>query len=295
MLKETPMTTRTILALSLFAALRLSTPAAEATVGTGPGFKGPLGLQLYSLRADFIRNVPTSLDKVRDFEFKYVELAGTYNLPAEKFRQMLDEKGLVPVSGHFPFERYRDDLEAVIKEAQALGLQYAGCAWIPHEGDFDEKECRGAAAVFNRAGEALSKKGIKFFYHIHGYEFHPHAGGTLFDLLIAETKPEWVAYEMDVFWAVHPGQDPVKLLQKHGKRWELMHVKDMKKGLATGVLTGKADVTNDVPIGTGQMNWAAILSEARKQGVKWYFIEDESPTVTEQIPLSLRYLEKLQW
>ena len=80
----------------------------------------------------------------------------------------------------------------------------------------------------------MAKHGIKFFYHTHGYEFLPHGDGTLFDLLMAETKPEYVRIEMDVFWIVHPGQDPVKFLEKYGKRIDLMHVKDMKRGTPRG-------------------------------------------------------------
>lgn len=262
--------------------------------GIGPSFKGPLGLQLYSLRGEFIRNVPVTLEKVKAFGFREVELASTYNLSPERFKQMLDANGLKAVGGHYPFERYRDDAEGIAREAKTLGLEYVGCAWIPHEAPFDEKECREAIAVFNRAGEALAKHGLKFFYHVHGYEFHPYGDGTLLDLMMKETKPEFVRWEMDVFWVVHPGHDPVKLLRKYGSRWELVHVKDMKKGVK-GDLSGKSDVTNDVAVGTGQMDWAAILKAAAEAGVKHYFIEDESPTVTEQIPQSLRYLEKLKW
>jgi len=79
---------------------------------------------------------------VRDLGFKYVELAGTYNLSPEKFKEALDANGLVAVAGHFPYERYRDDAEGVARDAKALGLQYAGCAWIPHQGDFDEKQAK---------------------------------------------------------------------------------------------------------------------------------------------------------
>ena len=122
-----------------------------------------------------------------------------------------------------------------------------------------------------------------------------HPPGPLFDLLLAETKPNFVRYEMDVFWIVHPGQDPVKLLRKYGKRFELMHVKDMKKGTPTGLLTGHSEVTNDVALGTGIMDWPAILRAAKKAGVKWYFIEDESPTSVEQIPRSLRFLEQVKF
>ena len=263
--------------------------------GTGPSFKGPIGLQLYSLRDQFAKDVPGTLDQVRAFGFEYVELAGTYNLAPEKFKELLDAKGLKAVSAHFPYEQFRDHVEDVARDAKTLGLEYVGCAWIPHDDPFDEKTCREAIAVFNRAGEALAKHGLKFFYHTHGYEFQPHGSGTLFDLLMAETKPEFVRYEMDVFWIVHPGQDPAKLLEKYGHRFELMHVKDMKKGTPTGLLTGHTDVTNDVAIGTGLMDWPAIFKAARKAGVKWYFIEDESPTVLEQIPQSLRYLEQVRF
>jgi sugar phosphate isomerase/epimerase len=259
------------------------------------GFKGPIGLQLYSLRADFAKDVPGTLQKVHSFGIKNVELAGTYNLAPDKFKELLAANKLKAVSGHFPYERYRDDLEGVARDAKALGLQYSGCAWIAHEGDFDEKECRDAIAVFNRAGKRLAQDGIKFFYHTHGYEFQPYGNGTLFDLLLAETDPKTVHYEMDVFWIVHPGQDPVKLLHKYSNRWALMHVKDMKRGTPTGLLTGHSDVKNDVALGTGTMDWPAILKAAAKVGIKYYFIEDESPTSAEQIPQSLRYLETVKW
>ncbi|MGH9833321.1 MAG: TIM barrel protein, partial [Blastocatellia bacterium] len=263
--------------------------------GTGLSFKGPIGLQLYSLREQFAKDVPATIDQTRSFGFEYVELAGTYNLPPEKLKEQLAAKGLKPISGHFPFEKFRDNVEAIAAEAKTLGLQYVGCAWIPHQEAFDEKAAREAIAVFNRAGEALAKHGLKFFYHTHGYEFQPHGEGTLFDLMMAETKPEFVRYQMDVFWIVHPGQDPVKLFEKYGSRFELMHVKDMKKGTQTGVLTGKSDVKNDVTLGTGMMDWPAILRAAQRAGVKWYFIEDESPTSAQQIPLSLRYLERVKF
>ena len=282
------------LLVSSLGLLVVTSDAAERTVGTGADFKGPVGLQLYSLRADFAKDVPGTLKKVREMGFKYVELAGTYNLSPDKFKEALDANGLVAVAGHFPYERLRDDVQGVIREAKALGLGYAGCAWIPHQGDFDEKQCREAIAVFNKAGEALAKENLKFFYHTHGYEFQPYAGGTLLDLMMSETKPNWVRYEMDIFWIVHPGQDPVALLKKYGKRFELMHVKDLKKGVK-GDLTGHTDVSNDVTLGTGQMDLPAILKAAKKAKIKWYFIEDESPSAPQQIPVSLKHLEELKF
>lgn len=261
----------------------------------GSGFEGPVGLQLYSLRNQFAKDVPGTLDVARGFGIEYVELAGTYNMPPAEFRSMLLAKGLKPISSLTGYERFRDDIDGVVREAKMLGVQYVGTAWIPHRGEFTEQDARGAIEVFNRAGRELSNNGLKFFYHTHGYEFYPHGDGTLFDLMMKETKPEYVRYEMDVFWIVHPGQDPVKLLEKYGSRFELMHVKDMRKGTPTGLLTGQSDVTNDVALGTGQMDWPAIMRAAKKAGIKWYFIEDESPTSVQQIPQSLRFLKELKF
>ncbi len=270
-----------------------SSPAAPA--GTGPSFKGPVGLQLYSLRDQFSKDVPGTLNEVKMLGIKYAELAGTYGLPPEKFTQELAARGVKPISAHFAYERYRDDAEGVVKEAKALGLEYAGCAWIPHTGDFDEKTCREAIAIFNKAGEAMAKQGLRFFYHVHGFEFQPYGQGTLLDLLFQETSPKFVNYEMDIFWIVFPGQDPVKLLEKYPSRWQLMHLKDMRKGTQTGALTGGTDVKNDAALGQGLMDLPAILRAAKKVGVKWYFIEDESPWSEKQIPESLRYLEKVKF
>ena len=254
-----------------------------------------MGLQLYSLRDQFKTNVAGTLDEVKSWGIKYVELAGTYGLPPEKFKTELDARGITPIGAHFDYKRYQDDPEGVAREAKALGLKYAGCAWIPHNGDFDEKTCREAIAVFNKAGEVMARHGLKFFYHVHGFEFQPYGQGTLLDLLFTETNPKFVNYEMDIFWIVFPGQDPVKLLEKYPHRWVLAHLKDMKKGTPTGALTGNTAVTNDAALGAGQMDLPAILRAAKKAGLKYYFIEDESPWSEKQVPQSLRYLEQVRF
>jgi len=272
----------------LFAALAsIALHAADAD-------KPAVGIQLYSLRSQAaLRGVPFILDQVKSFGITEVELAGTGNLTAEQFKAEVDKRGLKAISSHFPYQRYKNDLAGIVKDAKALGLKYAGCAWIDHKDAFDEAECRDAIATFNRAGEALAKEGITFFYHAHGYEFYPHEKGTLLDLLITETKPEWVSYQMDVLWIVFPGQDPVKLLEKYGDRWKLMHLKDLRKGVATGSLAGGTDLKNDVTLGTGQVDWPAVIAAAKKAGVKHYFIEDESPTVMAQVPASISYMKTL--
>lgn len=258
--------------------------------------KASIGLQLYSLRNQLATNVPGTLDEIKSWGITNVELAGTYNLNPEQFKAQLAARGFNAFSGHFPYDRLRDDPEGVARDAKILGLGYVGCAWIPHDDDkpFDEKTCREAITVFNRAGEALAKQGLKFFYHAHGYEFQPCQDGTLFDLLMTGTNPRFVSFQMDVFWIVHPGQDPVKLLEKYGRRWQLMHLKGMRDSTPTGLLTGHSAVTNDMAVGAGKIDYAPILRAAEKAGVKWYVIEDESPLSEQQIPQSIHYLETLK-
>jgi sugar phosphate isomerase/epimerase len=293
------MNSNLIRTISLATTLLVSIPCLHAAdkspVGTGSSFKGPLGLQLYSLRDQFKKDVPGTLKLVHDLGIHDVELAGTYGKSPEDFKALLAANHLNAVAGHFGYERFRDDPEGVAKEAKALGLEYAGTAWVPHQGQVTEEWTRETAKVFNRAGEILAKHGVKFFYHNHGYEFVPHGDGTLFDLLMKETKPEFVSFEMDVMWVVFPGQDPTKLMTKYGSRWALMHMKDLKKGVATGSLSGGTDTKNGVVVGTGQTDWPALLQAAKKAGVKYYFIEDEAPTVLEQIPQSLKYLESVKF
>ena len=278
--------------------LILSLLLASATAATlhAGDFQGTAGLQLYSLRDLFKTDVPGTLDKVKAFGVTEVETASLYGMPAEKLRELLTARGLKPVSGHFQYDPLTKDLDAVIRDAKALGLEYVACPWIPHdEAAFTEEVCRKAAADFNRIGEALAKAGLKFAYHPHGYEFAPFGDGTLFDLLVKETKPEFVNFEMDVFWVTHPGKNPAELLEKYPNRWVLMHLKDMRKGAKTGLFTGHAPLTDDVPLGTGMVDWPAVLKQAAQSGVKHYFIEDESPTVMDALPVTAKYLSGLKF
>lgn len=285
-----------IAALVVVALVAACGDASAADVGQGKSFKGPTGLQLYSLRNVFKeQGVEAALDIAKRWGFKYVEVAGTYDLSPTDFKAELDKRGLVAIGSHFPYDRFKNDIEGIIGEAKDLGLLYVGCAYIGHKKPFDEKQCRDAAAVFNAAGKALAEQGMKFYYHNHGYEFYPHEDGTLFDLFMSETDPRYVYMQMDVLWTVFPAQDPVKLLKKYPNRWLLFHLKDLKKGVPTGSLAGKTDLTNDVTLGTGQVKWPALLRTAQKLGVKYYFIEDESPTVLDQVPQSLQFLEQLEF
>src|SRR5208283_1458139 len=235
-----------------------------------------VGLQLYSLRNQFSKDVPGTLAKIQAWGITNVELAGTYGLTTEQIKAQLDAHGLKPISAHYGYDQFRTNLDWIINDAKTLGLKYVGCAWIPHGDQFDEKTCREAIQVFNHAGEVLAQHGLKFFSHTHGYEFAPYKDGTFFDLMMAETNPKFVCFEMDIFWVAHAGLNPTEVMKKYGSRWQLMHLKGMKEGTPTGFFTGHADVNNDVPLGQGQILFPPLFKAAAQAGVKWYFIEDES-------------------
>ena len=128
------------------AALATGCATGPAPVGTGPSFKGPVGLQLYSLRALFPRDVPGTVQKVAGYGIREVELAGTYNFKPEAFRDLLLKAGLDPVSQHVGFDRLEKEPAKVAAEAKLLGLRYTGCAAIPHKGAFDAPQASRAAA-----------------------------------------------------------------------------------------------------------------------------------------------------
>ena len=261
-------------------------------------FKGPLGVQLYSVRNAISADVPGTLARVRALGFREVELAGTYGLSAAQFRSELDRAGLRATSMHVGYERFRDSLPAVLDEARTLGVSYVGTAWIPHaDGPLTEEGAHRAAADFNAWGRAARERGLQFFYHVHGYEFQPGSSGTLpMDILMRETGDDAVKYEMDVFWISRPGADPVAWLRKYPTRWRLLHLKDMKKGTPTNVNTGSANPDEtEVPLGTGQIDYRGVLRTAREIGVEKYYVEDETAQPFATMPLTIRWLESVRY
>jgi sugar phosphate isomerase/epimerase len=262
-------------------------------------FHDHIGLQLWSLRATTLtKGVTASLDQIKAFGITEVEGALlTANLTPEQVRAAYDQRGLKLPSVHAGYDDLNKKLPELVQAAKILGVNYVICPWIPHEGAFDRKMMEKAAADFNRAGEAFHAAGIKFGYHPHGYEFVANgtAGETLLDDLIRSTKPENVCYEMDVFWVLHGGANPVKLMEKYPSRWVALHVKDLRKGAP--ILLPKpesAPDTDNVAVGGGEIDWKSVIGTAEKIGVTYYFIEDETPAPLENIPASLAYLKALK-
>jgi sugar phosphate isomerase/epimerase len=253
-----------------------------------------IGLQLYSLRNEFKTDVPGTLAKIKEWKIKQIEGGGTYGLSVDEYKKLLKQNNLEMVSYGADYEELEKNPQAVADNAKAFGAKYIMCAWVPHkEGVFTIDEINKAIQVFTKAGKLLYENGLKFCYHPHGYEFRPYKNGTLFDYMVKNTDPKYVNFEMDVFWVKQPGQDPVALLKKYPTRFLMLHLKDRKPG-TEGNQEGHAPDETNVVLGKGDVGIAAVMKQAKKNGVKCYFIEDESPKAVEQIPQSLGFLRTLK-
>lgn len=257
-----------------------------------PLFNYPLGVQSYTYRASFPNSVVATLDTIKALGITEMEGPNPKNISAEEFKKLLDERNIKMPSIGLDYNLVVNNPQEAVKLAQVFGSKYVMVAWIPHGKTFTIDDAKKAVTDFNTAGKVLKENGITFCYHNHGYEFGPYKNGTLFDYIAENTNPQYVSFEMDMLWAFHGGADPAKLLYKYKSRWKLMHLKDIRKGIAND-LTGGTDIKNDVALGTGQINIPEVLKAAKAAGIKHYFIEDESPDHAAQIPVTIKYLKSL--
>ncbi|MEP2239735.1 MAG: sugar phosphate isomerase/epimerase [Maribacter sp.] len=266
-----------------------------AAILLGSGFLAQaqeVGLQLYSLRNQFKMDVSNTLGLINEWGITKIEGGETYDMPLEDFKALLVENDLEMVSVGAGFEDLENDVEKVIKNAKDFGAKYVMCAWVPHDDNkWDLEETKHATDVFNKAGKILKNNGLVLAYHPHGYEFRPYKSGTLFDYMAQNAKD--FTFELDVFWAQHGGADPLALMKKYPKKITLLHLKDMEKGIE-GNNTGHEDDDTNVVLGTGQIDIAGVVAEAKKLGIEYMFIEDESKNVVTQVPKSLVYLKTLK-
>jgi sugar phosphate isomerase/epimerase len=266
---------------------------ASLSVGAQKLYTAPLGVEAYTFRKSFPIDVAKTLDTIKMMGFTEMEGGGSRMAP-EAFRKLCDERGISIPSIGADYKQLGQFPDSVADKARILGAKYVMCAWIPHEnGVLTLENAKKAVDDFNRMGKALSERGLIFCYHAHGYEFQPYEDGTLLDYIIKNTDPAYVSFEMDIMWIQFGGGDPVALLKKYGKRWKLMHLKDLRKGTSKN-LTGGTGPENDVPLGQGEVDIPNILKEAKKIGIKHYFIEDESNSPNVQVPESILYLKGLK-
>ncbi len=266
----------------------------EAILAQKPLYTAPLGIQTYTFRRSIGTDPAKVLDTIKMMGFTEIEGGGGGRITPEEFKKLCDERKISIPSTGANYDQLVKAPDSVVMRAKALGSKYVMCAWIPHDnGVLTFENAKKAAADFNKAGKILKDNGLIFCYHAHGYEFQPYENGTLLDYIFKNTNPQYVSFEMDIFWMQFGGGDPVALLKKYGHRWKLMHLKDMRKGIKKD-LTGLTSTENDVTFGTGELDIRAILREAKKIGIKHYFIEDESNSIIEQVPKSIAYLKSLK-
>jgi sugar phosphate isomerase/epimerase len=255
---------------------------------------GPVGVQMWSFREYLPKDLAGTLKKVRAMGFREVEGAGLWKHTVGEIRAALDSAGLRCRSAHMGFERLRDDAAGAFAEAKAMGATSVVCPWIDHQKEFTRDDALKSAEVFNKVGAAAEAEGLHFAYHCHGYEMLPAPEGTRFDTLAQNTDPKRVAFQIDVFHALDGGGDPVDLITRYANRVTSLHLKDLKKGVVIKKGTGVATPDDDVPLGTGQVDFPAVLRAAVKAGTKFYYIEDESADPWGHIPQSIEYLKSLK-
>lgn len=256
-------------------------------------FKQP-GMVSYTFRNSLQKDMAATLDTIKSLGITDMEFSSLFGKTAADIRKLLDEQGMKCSSFGVNYGDALNKTGEVGQNAVTLGAQFVRVAWVPHEGPFTLDMAKKTVADFNEIGKKLTDEfGLTFCYHNHGYEFEPYEKGTLYDYIVQNTDPTYVNFEMDILWTFFPGQDPVALLKKYPKRYKLMHLKDLRKGV-TGNMSGGTPVVNDVALGTGQINIPAILKAAKKSGIEHYYIEDESPSYATQVPQTIAYLNSIK-
>ena len=257
-----------------------------------------IGIQMGSMRNMYKDGMPAVLARIKELGVKELEGGSPRGMKREDFKKLLEQYGLkiVAVGGSFDRLQNKDSIQRIITNAKELGAQYVVCYWIPHDGDnFTYADMQKGVEVFNEAGKTLKENGLSLTYHPHGYEFREYkeGKGTLFEYMMEKTNPEYINFQMDVFWIKNPGQDPVVLLKKYPTRWKMLHLKDRRIGTPNNP-NGRQDVETNVVLGTGDVGIAEIMKTAKQLGIKHAFIEDESSRALEQVPQSIAYLRSLK-
>lgn len=276
--------------------------ATDANAAGKPFFQRhglPLGLQLYTLGPDAQKDLDGTLGAVAKIGYRNIELAGLYGRTAAEMKAALDRAGLTCTSAHIQgrpmgSQSFSGDLAKLADDLNLLGVKSAvmplfyipdrfelkpnagedGPAFLSRlAGEMTLDDWKWNADFLNKKGEALKKAGIAVGYHNHNNEFAPVGGTTPMEILLKETDPALVTFEMDAGWVTAAGQDPFALLKQHKGRFTLMHVKDIKA--TTKANFGlKQDPTE---VGSGMIDWKKLLPAAYASGVRHFFVEQEPP------------------
>ncbi|MEL4456249.1 sugar phosphate isomerase/epimerase [Lutimonas vermicola] len=235
------------------------------------------GLALYTVREDMTTNPKIALEKISDIGYTYIEAAGYqdgkfYGMQPLEFRNTLYDLGLIPISSHQPTVTL-ENADQMIADVKAAGFRYFVIP-IPPMGHFQfDKETRSMnmsedlellTNILNTIGKKCKDAGLELLYHNHDFEYKKNAKGIVpIEYFLENTNPEYVNFQMDLFWVLKAGADPVVYFNNYPGRFKLWHVKDMDE-------EGKF-----APVGTGTINFERILKEKDLSGMKFYLVEQD--------------------
>ena len=223
-----------------------------------------IGLQLYTVRSEMQGGVDQTLERVAEIGYEEVEFAGYFDHSAAQMRRMLDANGLRAPASHIGIEQMEDQWEMVVDYAATVGHEYIVVAYIDADRRKSLDDFRRMTDRFNVAAERAQAAGITFGYHNHDFEFALVEGQVPFDVMLAHADP-LVQFEMDLFWILKAGGDPVEYFRQYPGRFPMVHVKDMA---ADGAM---------VDVGAGQIDFAAIFARSDQAGIRHYFVEHDNP------------------
>jgi len=233
--------------------------------------KDNFGLQLYTLRDVLPKDPKAVLKQVASFGYKQIEsydhdqLGIFWGMKNTEFKKLMDDLGMKIVSSHCDMNK---DFERKAAEAAEIGMAYLLCPYLGAQKKIDD--FKKFADTFNQKGEICKKNGIRFGYHNHDYSFVPLEGQYPQDVMMQNTDKNLVDYEMDIYWVVTAGQDPIAWIDKYPGRFKLSHIKDRKRGVA------QSEREVSVVLGTGSIDFQKIIKEARAKGMDYYFVEQEA-------------------
>lgn len=284
---------------SLLILLFLFTLSPKETMAQNSGdpvFTGEIGVQLYTYRNVIPeKGLETTLNIIKESGMTQIESGVADGVTLEQYKALLDARGITLPSYSTGYEDIVNNLDEVIKNAKFMGAEYVMVPWIPHEvGSFNFINASQAVEDFNKAGKILAENGLILQYHFHGYEIVPHKDGSLLDYIVENTHPDYVSFQMDVYWIQFGGENPERLLRKYPNRWKSFHLKDMEKGTYKDH-TGLSDHNTNVILGHGEIDFEGILKTANELGIDLFFLEDESDHLLTQVPLSIKYLKSLKY
>jgi sugar phosphate isomerase/epimerase len=225
------------------------------------------GIQLYSVRHAMQQDFEGTLRRVAEVGYEEVEFAGYFGRTPEQVRAILADAGLDAPASHVPFERVADGWDGMLDVAQAIGHGYVVVAWVAPQARQTLEDWRRIAGQFNQAGARARERGLRFAYHNHDFELAPTGGRLPLDLLLEETDPEAVEFEMDLYWTVKAGGDPLAYFARHPGRFPLVHVKD----------SAGPPQHRMVNPGEGVIDFRAIAARSAQAGIRHWFAEHDEP------------------